>query len=166
MNAPRPTRRRVFDAAARGAVAAAFLTAPALAGCTDRNTAPTPDPLEPVARRAAADARLAAAISASHPTLAPAAAAVAGDRRAHAASLRQELHRVRATPVPPSSTAAAPPSRPPVPAEASAARDELDAALLAAQTQAAALVGPAPGHRAGLLASISACCASHRAVLP
>lgn len=164
MNAPRPSRRRVFDAAARGAAAALF-AAPALTACTDRDAAPAPDPLEPVARRAAADARLAAAISAAHPTLASAAAAVAGDRRAHAASLRQELRRVRPTPAP-SSTAAAPPSRPPVPTESSAARDELDAALLAAQDQAAALVGPAPGHRAGLLASISACCASHRAVLP
>lgn len=53
-----------------------------------------------------------------------------------------------------------------MPTDSSAARDELDTALLSAQDQAATLVGPAAGHRAGLLASIAACCASHRAVLP
>ncbi len=65
-----------------------------------------------------------------------------------------------------SSTAATPSSRPPVPADSAAALRELDAALRAAQDQAATLVGSAPGYRAGLLASIAACCASHRAVLP
>lgn len=141
-----------------------LLGAPVLAACTDQPP-PAPDPLEPVARRAAADARLAAAISNAHPSLAAAAASVAATRREHAAALRAELRRVRPTP-PAGSTAPAPPSRPAVPTDSSAARDELDAALLTAQDQAATLVGPAPGHRAGLLASIAACCASHRAVLP
>ncbi|MPZ66094.1 MAG: hypothetical protein GEU83_11465 [Pseudonocardiaceae bacterium] len=154
----------MLDAGARGA-AAVLLGAPALAACTDRQTPPAPDPLEPVARRAVADARLAATISNAHPSLAAAAAAVAADRRAHAAAVRAELRRVRPTPAP-SSVAAAPPSSPPVPTDTAAARGELAAALRAAQGQAATVVESAPGHRAGLLASIAACCASHRAVLP
>lgn len=164
MTAHQPSRRRVLQAGARG-VAAVLLGAPALAACTDQRAAPGPDPLEPVARLAAADARLAAEIADAHPSLAAAAAAVAADRRAHAEAVRTELRRVSPTPAA-SSTAVTPSSRPPVLTESADARRELDAALRAGQDQAAALVGPAPGHRAGLLASIAACCASHLAVLP
>lgn len=165
MTVHHPSRRRLLQAGARG-TAAVLLGAPAVAACTDRHTAPGPDPLDAVARLAAADAQLAVEISDTHPSLAAAAVAVAADRRAHAEAVRTELRRVSPTPAA-SSSAATPSSRPPlVPTDSADARRELDSALRAGQDQAAALVGAAPGHRAGLLASIAACCASHRAVLP
>lgn len=163
MSMPRLDRRRVLGAGARSG-AALLLGGAALISCTQHRASPPPDPLEPVARRAAADARLATAIAAAHPSLAQAATAVAADRRAHATAVRAELRRVRPSPAP-SPTSTTPPSRSPAPSGSAAARRELDGALRAAQDGAAALVRTAPGHRAGLLASIAACCASHRAVL-
>lgn len=164
MTAPRLDRRRVLGAGARGG-AALLLGGAALASCTQRRAPRPPDPLEPVVRRAAADARLATAVAMTHPALAEAATALATDREAHAAAVRAELRRVRPTPAT-GTTPATPSGRPPAPTDPTTARRELDDALRAAQDEAAALVGAAPGHRAGLLSSIAACCASHRAVLP
>lgn len=163
MSASRPTRRRVLGAGARGS-AAVLLGGAALVSCTQPRTPPQPDPLESVARHAAADVALATAIAAAHPALAEAATAVATDRRAHAEAVRGELRRVTPTPSP-SSTPTVPADLP-VADDPAAARRELDGALRTAQHGAAVLVESAPGHRAGLLASIAACCASHLAVLP
>jgi hypothetical protein len=155
-------------AAALGAGALA-LGVPPLAGCTPaQSTPPPPDPLEPVAEQAEIDVRLATAVAAAHPDLARSAAALASDRRQHAAALRAELRRVR--PVPPSSTTApaSTTAPPPVvaPLDPADARATLAGALQAAQDMASALVAAVPGHRGALLASIAACCASHQALLP
>lgn len=167
MTAVRPARRRVL-AAALGAVA---LGVPSLAGCAPAQSAPpAPDPLEPVAEQAEIDVKLATAVAAVHPDLARSAAALASDRRQHATALRAELRRAR--PVPPTSAAQVAPSStaapPPVvaPLDPTEARATLAGALQAAQDMASALVAAAPGHRAALLASIAACCASHQALLP
>jgi len=153
-------------AAALGAGALA-LGVPPLAGCTPvQSTPPPPDPLEPVAEQAEIDVRLATAVAATHPDLARPAAALASDRRQHAAALRAELRRVR--PVPPTTAPSSPVAPPPVvaPLDPTDARATLAGALQAAQDVASALVAAAPGHRAALLASIAACCASHQALLP
>lgn len=160
VTASRPSRRRIL-------AGALVLGAPVLPGCTARDTGPpAPDPLGPVAHRAEADVRLADAVAAAHPTLAGAAAALASDRREHAAAVHAELRRAR--PSPPTASSAPPRSPAPVvaPPEPAAARATLVDALRVAQDQAAALVAAAPGHRAALLASVAACCASHLAVLP
>lgn len=171
----RPARRHVLAAAlGTGALA---LGVPPLAGCAPaQSTPPAPDPLEPLAEQAEIDVRLATAVADAHPDLVQPAAALASDRRQHAAALRAELRRARPAPQTtapqtttpqigaPSSTAAPPPVVAPLdPADARAA---LAGALQTAQDMAAALVAAAPGHRAALLASITACCASHQAVLP
>lgn len=159
----RPTRRRVL-AAALGTVVSA-MGGPALGACTTGESSPPgPDALEPVATRAEEDTLLAEAVAAAHPDLAPSATALAADRRQHANALRAELRRVR--PAPPSASLQAPATLIMAPGDLGAARAVLVDALRAAQEQAVALVGGAPGHRAALLASIVACCASHEAVLP
>jgi hypothetical protein len=161
----RPSRRRALAA---GVTTAALLLAgpAALAGCTVSASAPDkPDPLEPPARRAEADAALAAAVAGAHSTLAAAANALAADRAVHARTLRAELHRVRPDPVP-ASAAQPPPVVPPlVSPDPAAAKAVLTQAMRAAQDEAAALVLTLPGYRAALLASVAACCATHTALL-
>lgn len=152
------TRRRVL--------VALMLGGPALAACTPSPPAPPlPDPLAPVAARAEADVVLAEMVAADHPDLAAAATAIAADREQHAVALRNELRRAR--PGPSSSASPRPSAAAVTPApDVAAARASLLDALGDAREQVAALVGHAPGHRAALLASIAACCASHEAVLP
>ncbi|HSZ29585.1 MAG TPA: hypothetical protein VK784_07500, partial [Pseudonocardiaceae bacterium] len=114
-----PNRRRALAAGAT-----LLLAGPAaLTGCTLPVGAPEgPDPLEAPARRADADAALAAGVAqlavqtatqkttgtAAHagPVLAAAARAFAADRMAHATMLRAELRRVRPGPA---SSSASPP---------------------------------------------------------
>jgi hypothetical protein len=161
----RPTRRRVLATSGRGAcglATSAFVTC--TIGCTVTPPAPPqPDPLQALLAAALADAALASAVAAAHPPLAPAANALAADRRAHADALKAEV--VRATPAPatppPSTTltAAVPPP------DRAAARGVLVEAAKAAQAQAGGLVAALPRYRAGLVASVAACCASHLAVL-
>ncbi|PZS15345.1 MAG: hypothetical protein DLM60_17555 [Pseudonocardiales bacterium] len=147
----------------------------ALTGCAPSSLAPTgPDPLEPPARRAEADAALAHEVSQMaaqvHPALAATARAFSEDRMTHATALRAELHRARpgsATARPP---AVPPPAVPPASAVAAApdvpaARTALTQAARAAQAEAAALVVTLPGYRAALLASVAACCSCHLALL-
>jgi hypothetical protein len=157
---------------------ALLLAGPAvLTGCAPSTRAPTgPDPLESPARRAEADAALAAATVAQLATptaahaesaLATAARALAADRMAHATTLRAELR--RASPSPASTSATPRPVMPPPIASPLAtlasARTALIQALHGAQDEAAMLVISLPGHRAALLASIAACCATHAALL-
>jgi hypothetical protein len=138
----------------------------ALTGCTSSTPIPEePDPLESPARRAEADAALAAAVAQTHPALAAAARALAADRMAHATSLRAELRRSRPGPAP--SSTAVPPAvaAPPVNPDLTGARSDLTQAVHGAQDEAAGLVVMLPGYRAALLASVAACCASHAALL-
>ena len=174
-----PTRRRVLAAAATLSVAPAA----ALTGCTLPVRIPeVPDPLEPPARRAEADATQASTVaqlaSRADPVLAAAARALATDRRTHAATLRAELRRVRPSPAPhspaqhspaphgpdPRSTSPPVAPQPPTP-ELASARGTLTEAVRAAHDEAAGLVMTLPGYRAALLASVAACCASHAALL-
>lgn len=153
------TRRAVLRAIAAGAVAAPVLTA-----CTTEDGPPAPDPLAALAARARADAALATAVAAAAPALAAPAGEVARVRGEHAAVLQAEVDRER----PPSSTApsstpaAAPPAAPADPAAAKAA---LVDGLTAAEKEAGGVVAAVPRHRAGMVASVGAACASLREVL-
>ncbi len=166
-----------------GAGAALLVAGPTvLAGCTGSTpVAPEePDPLEQPARRAEADSALAQAVAQmaaeiahqvdgqAQPALVTAATALAADRMAHAITLRTELRRARPRTVPSSSAPLAPPTpAPPLAvADLASARAAVLQAVQVAQDEASQLVATLPGHRAALLASVAACCASHAAVLP
>jgi hypothetical protein len=163
---PHTSRRAVLTAAI--AVTGGY----ALTGCTAEPPAPPPpDPLEPLIASATGHAALANSVAAAHPPLAAAARQIATDRRAHADVLTAEVR--RATPAP---VTTSPPAGPggatasgtigsPAPADPAAARTALLRAASEAQRQAADLVGSLPRHRAGLVASVAACCASHAVVL-
>ena len=157
---PRPTRRQVLAGTLAGL---SGLGGWALGGCTTTAQAPLPDPLRALAAAAVADAALADAVAAAHPPLAAAAHALATDRRAHADSLAAEV--VRATPTPSSAPSSATTTAAEAPADPAAATAALVEAAKAAQVQAAGLVTGLPRYRAGLVASVAACCASHLAVL-
>jgi hypothetical protein len=168
VSGPQPSRRRVL---ALGAATVTLLVAsPAtLSGCIGSVRPPEePDPLESPARRAEADSALAQAVAQAHPTLTAAASALAADRMAHGTTLHAELRRVRPEPAASTTATAAtptpvvPPLVHPDPADARAA---LTQALRAAQYEAAGLVLTLPGYRAALLASVTACCATHVALL-
>jgi hypothetical protein len=143
----------------------------ALIGCTTEPPAPPPpDPLEPLIVAATGHTALAEAVAAAHPPLAAAARQVATDRRAHADALTAEVRRATPTPVtttPDGSGGAAASGTigSLAPADPTAARTALLRAASDAQRQAADLVGALPRHRAGLVASVAACCASHAVVL-
>ncbi|GAA4855220.1 hypothetical protein [Saccharopolyspora cebuensis] len=143
-------------------LAAVPLVAVGAAACGSGSDAP--DPLIPVARAAKADAALAAAVARAHPDLSAAAAEVETARGAHAEALRREVDRL--DPPDPDAPPSVPdpgPVRPP--ADASAAAEALRTAVDGARTRAAELVPGAEPYRAGLLASVSASCASLLEVL-
>ncbi|MCT2584660.1 hypothetical protein [Actinophytocola gossypii] len=137
-------------------------TAAGAAGCTETPEDAPPDPLAELAARARADATTAQAVKSAVPALAEAAGVVAEARGEHARALRAEVERARP---PVSSSSAAPPEGEQPPADAGAARTLLLDALTAAERQAAELVASLPRHRAGLVGSVAAGCASLREVL-
>lgn len=158
---PRFGRRRVLIA---GVCAVAAL--PLASACTPEPAPEPVDPLEALLSRATTDLALAKATAAAHQGLAAQAGAVAGDRQQHAEALRKELERVR--PARASSTASGAPSTsaaPSVPGQPAAALTALREAVSAAEKEAAGLVANLPPYRAGLVASVAACCASLREVL-
>ncbi|GAA0230872.1 hypothetical protein GCM10010492_31830 [Saccharothrix mutabilis subsp. mutabilis] len=128
----------------------AVATAPLAVACTTPPPPPPPpDVLEDLLRAARSDAALATAVGAPE---------TAAARAEHATRLAAEID--RATPKVPttsSPSSAAPTSVAP---PAGATREQLVAALRAAQKQAADLAPTVPTHRAGLVASVSAGCAS------
>jgi hypothetical protein len=150
---PGVTRRAVLVGIVVGAVAA----------CTDPEPPPPPDPLSALLARAEADRALAAAVAAALPALKAPAGEVARVRGDHATALRTEVERER--PPTPSSTTAPPPAPPKAPADAAAAKKALVDALTKAQEEATALVASLPRHRAGMVGSVVAACASLREVL-
>lgn len=112
------------------------------------------------------DAVWAGAAAAAAPQRAAVLNLIASQRGEHAAALRGEIDRARGTygdgTLPKSATPPVTPPAAPVPAPAvQAIRDR----LTAAQQSAADLAAGQSGYRAGLLASISACCATHAGVL-
>lgn len=152
--------------------AIAVTTGSALIGCTTEPPAPPPpDPLEPLIAAATGHAALADSIAAAHPPLAAAARQIADDRRAHADALTAEVRRATPATVTTSPTAGSGGASvsgtigSPAQADPSTARTALLRAAADAQRQAADLVATLPRHRAGLVASVAACCASHAVVL-
>lgn len=168
----RPTRRVVL---AGGIAIAGSGPLAALAGCTPPPPPPPPppDPFEPLIASATEHAELAEAVAAAHPSLAAAARQVAVDRRVHADALAAEVRRATPSPVTSAPSPAGPSSGAssggtigsPAPVDPAAARTALLGAATNAQRQAADLVAGLPRYRAGLVASIAACCASHTVVL-
>jgi hypothetical protein len=130
-----------------------------IAACTSEpEPPPPPDPLAELAAKARSDAALATAIATAQPALAQAATEIAEARTEHAKVLQAEVDRARP---PVSSTTSKPPAAPEVPSDGAAALVE---ALTAAEKQAAGLVPTAERHRAGMLGSVAAGCASLRVV--
>lgn len=166
----RPSRRVVLTGAI--AITGGGPLIAGLAACTPPPpaAAPPPDPLEALVVSATEDAELAEAVAAAHPPLAAAARAVAADRRVHAQALSAEVRRATPSPssgppVTASGSTAGGTIGSPAPADPAAARTAMLTAATGAQRQAAALVATLPRYRAGLVASIAACCASHAVVL-
>ncbi|GGP48362.1 hypothetical protein GCM10010185_20510 [Saccharothrix coeruleofusca] len=127
----------------------AVASAPLAVACTTPPPQPPPpDPLAELVRAARADSALASAVGANE---------VASARAEHAERLQAEVD--RAAPAVPSASAA-PSGTPPVSPPPNPTREQLVAALQAAQKQAGELLPSLPTHRAGLVGSVSAGCAS------
>ncbi|GAA4619267.1 hypothetical protein [Saccharopolyspora hordei] len=145
-------RRSVLRMIAASPVVAALTTA-----CS---SAPDePDPLLALAKAAKSDAQLARAVAETHAGLAAVAEEVAAVRGEHARALQREIDRVNPRdPEDPPSVPEPPQRR--APGSASEATTALTDALTAARDRAAELVPTLPTHRAGLVGSVSASCAS------
>lgn len=170
-------RRTVLRLVGAGAVAVPAVAV--LASCAEDDTVHAPDPLAAHEVLARADAAAATAAIALAPQAQAALATVATERTAHADALRAEIDRVigvygdGTTPVHRTGAVTVPGSDGmPVPAAdlVSAAQqpitvDQLRARLQHSQQAAANLARTESGYRAGLLASISAACATEAGVL-
>lgn len=156
---PALPRRQLLRAAALGLAVPALLAG--VGGC---GFGSEPDPLLALAATARADTALVEAAARTYSQLTARVTPVATARRAHAAALEQEITRLDAGHTPPSNTAGSP-AAPRADAGPEAALNGVLQALAAAARQAADLVPGLPGHRAGLVGSIAACCAGYRAVL-
>lgn len=133
------------------------LSAVVATGCAAQDEAP--DPLVALARAARADAVLARVAAESGITQAE---AVGEARREHAKALQREIDRID----PPEEDAPPPPDpAPPALDSAAAAKQQLTEAMRRSWKQAADLVAALPAHRAGLVGSVSASCASLQEVL-
>lgn len=170
----RRTLLRLVGASAIGIPAVA-----ALAACAADDTVHAPDSLAAQEVLARADAAAATAAIALAPQSNAALSTIATERTAHADALRTEIDRVigvygdGTTPVHRTGTVTVPgPDGSPVPAaevETAAAQPttvaQLRDQLVRSQQSAAALARTESGYRAGLLASISAACATQAGVL-
>lgn len=142
----------------------AVITVGALAACSKDESSSAPDPLLVQEAAARTDAAAATAAIATTPDRAGALQTIATQRTAHADALRTEIDRAigvygdgttpskRTPPITP--TVASPPSI-----------GQLRTGLGQSQRSAADLSAQLTGYRAGLLASISAACATHVGVL-
>ncbi|SFN12694.1 hypothetical protein [Nocardia asteroides] len=161
-----------------GTTAVGLPTAAVLAACTEDDTVHAPDPLAAHEVLARADAAAAQAAIALAPQAQAALTTIATERTAHADALRTEIDRVigvygdGTTPVHRTGQITVPgPDGAQVPATAVAtATQPLTIAQLRdqlgrSQQAAAALARTESGYRAGLLASISAACATEAGVL-
>lgn len=148
---PPLTRRDVLRAAALAALAVS--TASACGAGYETG----PDPLRPLLERARADAAAAGALARSAPEHAQLAGQVATARSAHADALQAEVDRLN-RPVPEEPL--------PAPAPHVDGLEALGRRLADADTEAAALVPRLPRHRAGLVGSVAAGCASLRQLAP
>ncbi|MEU4597120.1 hypothetical protein [Nocardia sp. NPDC023988] len=170
-------RRTILRLAGAGAVAVPAVAV--LTSCAEDDSVHAPDPLAAHEVLARADAAAATAAIALAPQAQAALTTVATERTAHADALRAEIDRVigvygdGTTPVHRTGVVTVPGSDgAPVPAAdlVSAAQqpisvEQLRARLLHSQQAAANLARTESGYRAGLLASISAACATEAGVL-
>lgn len=154
-----PSRRRVLAALVLAPVALS-----PLAGCAAVGVDDGPDPLIALADAARADALLAAAVVAAEPDLAARVDPLQAARTAHAAALDAEIARLAGAPEP-GAAAATPSPADPSAAPTAAELAELRAAVTASARAAAEAALGLPAERVGLVASISACCATYGAVL-
>ncbi|WP_405491933.1 hypothetical protein [Nocardia sp. NBC_00511] len=159
---PAVTRRTALRLAGGGAVAVAAVGA--LTACTKDDAPAAPDPLLAQETAALYDSAAAKAAIATVPDRAGQLQTISDQRAAHANTLRTEID--RAVGVYGDGTT---PSRrvPPTPPGAIVSPHiaELRTRLSDSQRSAAALSATLTGYRAGLLASISASCATHAGVL-
>lgn len=133
----------------RRGVLLAAASVPLAVACTTPPPPPLPpDPLAELATQARADAALATAVGAQE---------VADARTEHAKRLQAEVDRAKPS-IPSSSPAPTPPSTPAAPAGATPGM--LVEALRAAQQKGTDLLPGVPTHRAGLIGSVVAGCAS------
>ncbi|MFD3591232.1 hypothetical protein ACFWU5_00785 [Nocardia sp. NPDC058640] len=171
---PRRTMLRFAAASAIG-----IPTVAALAACAEDDTVHAPDPLAAQEVLARADAAAATAAIALAPQSNTTLTTIAAERTAHADALRTEIDRVigvygdGTTPVRRTGALTVPgPDGSPVPAtqvETTAQQPvtiaQLRDQLVRSQQSAATLAATESGYRAGLLASISAACATQAGVL-
>ena len=155
-------RRALLRVAGGGAFAIASLSA---AACS-KDKPLEPDALLPHEVSARTDAVWAQAAVATAPDRAAALAVIAAQRTAHADALRAEIDRAigrygDGTKPKSASPPVTPPAAPAPPPAVAALRDR----ITASQRSAADAAQSSSAYRAGLLASISACCASHVEVL-
>ncbi|WP_072810898.1 conserved transmembrane alanine RICH protein [Rhodococcus zopfii] len=155
---PLVSRRTLLRWAGAALGSAGGFTVAGCAASPDEDT--EPDPLIAQAQRARTDAALAGALVAVAPERADALATIGAERTTHAAALDAEVARlVGGTPTSPASSTAAPP-----PVEAPSV-ELLRERLTRSQRDAADLARTLRGYRAGLLASVSAACATETVVL-
>ncbi len=157
-------RRTVLGLAGAGAGAlAAGCTGTGGPGATPTPTvAPPPDPLLAELADERRLVALYAATAARHPALAERLRGPAADHADHVEALTRALDDA-GSPAPTGPASSAAPRA--VPASPAAALAGLRAAERAAAAARGAAALTAPGHRAGLLASVAACEASHQQVL-
>ncbi|WP_245722188.1 hypothetical protein [Nocardia crassostreae] len=156
-------RRAVLRLAGGGALAVAAVGV--LSACTDDPAPAAPDPLLAQEESALVDAAAATAAIAVAPEKAGALETIAAQRTEHATALRAEIDRAIGTygdgTKPSYRTPPPTPVVPVPPPSVSTVRTQLSAA----QRSAAELAVQLSDYRAGLLASISAACATHAGVL-
>lgn len=156
-------RRSVLRSAGGGAIALVALGA--ASACSDK-TPPAPDVLVTQEVSARTDAVWAKAAIATAPEHTAALTTVAAQRTQHADALRAEID--RATGVYGDGTkprSASPPVTEPVAPAPPPDLATVRTRLTESQHSAAALAATLSGYRAGLLGSISACCATHVTVV-
>ncbi|GAB3275331.1 hypothetical protein [Parasphingorhabdus pacifica] len=141
-----------------------FALAPAAAaavtGCATGSA--EPDPLEALVKSAKSDVKLAQAIAKKHAKT-DTTELIVSIRSDHARELKLEIDRV--DPPDPDEPAGPSPSGPDAPTTPDAATEALRTAMEKAQAEAAELTPTLPSHRAGMVGSISAGCASLLEVL-
>ena len=141
------------------ALAPAAVTA--MSGCGADSEAP--DVLEALVRAAKSDAELAQSVARSHPSMADTANLIVSARSDHAHALQREIDRV--DPPDPDEPAGPSPAAPDAPSTSGAATEALRTSLTKARDEAAELTVTLPTHRAGMVGSVSASCASLLEVL-
>ncbi|MCW2721873.1 hypothetical protein [Pseudonocardia sp.] len=160
---PSATRPSGSGLSRRRMLAGLLLVPPALAGCSFGGSArdTEPDPLIALADAARADVALITAAGAADPKIAESIAPLRAARTDHAAALDAEVARLDPT----RTTAAHAPTPAPAPTTGTPTLRAVRDAVKASASAAATAVLTLPAERVGLVASVSACCATYAAAL-